>query len=62
MLFKSIHIIDEEKMEKLVAENNQYKKEIMKNKSQLEEQQHKIDEIMKLQEELEALVRVTSSS
>ena len=62
MLFKSIHIIDEEEMEKLVAENNQYKKEIMKNKSQLEEQQHKIDEIMKLQEELEALVRVTSSS
>jgi len=55
MLFKTIHTVDEEKMDELVKENNEYK-------SQLEEQQQKIDEIMKLQEELEALVRISSSS
>lgn len=56
MLFKSIHGIDEEAYEKLNAENNFYKKEIVKNEQKLEEQQKTINKIISNQRELEALL------
>jgi len=56
MLFKSIHQVDEEEHEKVKAENNFYKKEIVKNERIMEAQQKKIDEIKKNQEELEAMI------
>lgn len=56
MLFKSIHQIDEEAFEKVKAENNFYKKEIVKNERKLEEQQNTIDKIIENQRELEAML------
>lgn len=56
MLFKSIHQIDEEAFEKVKAENNFFKKEIVKNERKLEEQQNTIDKIIANQRELEALL------
>lgn len=58
MLFKSIYGVDEEAFEKLKTENNFYKKEIVKNEEKLNEQQQRINEIIKIQEELEDLVRL----
>jgi integrase len=56
MLFNQIHTIDEEEVEKLKQENNFFKKEIVKNESKMEEQQKRIDEIIRNQRELEALL------
>ena len=56
MLFKSIHTIDEEAFEKVKAENNFFKKEIVKNEQKLEEQQEAIIKIMENQKELEAML------
>lgn len=56
MLFKKIHEIDEEAFEKVKAENNFFKKEIVKNEQKLEEQQEVINEIITNQKELEALL------
>ena len=56
MLFKSIHAIDEEAFEKVKAENNFFKKEIVKNERKMEEQQEAIEKIMSNQKELEALL------
>ncbi len=56
MLFKEIHGISKETVEKLEKENNFYKKEIVRNESKLEEQQRTIDEIIKNQRELEAML------
>ena len=56
MLFKSIHTIDEEAFEKVKAENNFFKKEIVKSERKLEEQQEVINEIITNQKELEALL------
>lgn len=58
MLFKSIHTIDEEEYNKVQAENNFYKKEIVKNEQKMEEQQRLINEIKKNQEELEAMLKM----
>ncbi len=58
MLFKSIHTVDEEAYNELEKENRYYKKEIVKNEVKFEEQQKKIDEILKIQEELETLVKL----
>ena len=56
MLFKSIHAIDEEAFEKIKAENNFYKKEIIKNERKMEEQQEAINKIVANQKELETLL------
>lgn len=56
MLFKSIHGVDEEAFEKVKAENNFYKKEIVKNERKLEEQEKTITKIIENQKELEALL------
>jgi len=56
MLFKSIHAVDEEAYEKVKAENNFYKKEIVRNEQKLEEQQAKINQIIANQKELEAML------
>ena len=56
MLFKSIHGVDEEAFAKVKAENNFFKKEIVKNERKLEEQQDTIDKIIANQRELEALL------
>lgn len=56
MLFKSIHTIHEEEFEKVKSENNFYKKEIVKNEQKLEEQQQRINEIIRNQRELEAML------
>ena len=56
MLFKSINGVDEEAYEQLKTENNFYKKEIVKNESKLEEQEQKLNELIRNQKELEALI------
>lgn len=56
MLFKSIHTVDEEEFNKVRAENNFYKKEIVKNERKLEEQQNTIDKIISNQRELEKML------
>lgn len=56
MLFKEIHGISPETVEKLEKENNFYKKEIVRNERKMEEQQKTIDEIIRNQRELEALL------
>jgi len=56
MLFQQVHGIDEEAYEKLERENKFYKKEIVKNETKLEEQQRTINEIIKNQRELEAML------
>ena len=56
MLFKSIHTIDNEEYEKLNAENNFYKKEIVKNEVRLKEQERTIEQIIANQRELETLL------
>ena len=58
MLFKSIHGVDEEAFEKVKAENNFYKKEIVKNQQKVEEQQKVINKILNNQRELEALLKL----
>lgn len=56
MLFKSINGVDEEAYEQLKTENNFYKKEIVKNESKLEEQERKLNELIRNQKELETLI------
>lgn len=56
MLFKKSHQIDEEEVEKLKHENSFYKNEIVKNEVKLEEQQKRINEIIKNQKELEIML------
>lgn len=56
MLFKSINGVDEVAYEQLKTENNFYKKEIVKNENKLEEQERKLDELIRNQKELEALM------
>ena len=56
MLFKRIHGVDEEELNEVKKENEFYKKEIVKNENLLSEQQQRIDEIIKNQRELEALL------
>lgn len=56
MLFKSIHVINEEEFEKVKAENRFYMNEIVKNETKLEEQQRTIEQIINNQRELEAML------
>lgn len=56
MLFKKINGVDEEMFEQIRTENNFYKKEIVKNENKLEEQEKKLNELIKNQKELEALL------
>jgi hypothetical protein len=56
MFFKSIHGVDEETFEKVIAENSFYKKEIVKNEQKLEAQERTINQIISNQKELEALL------
>ena len=56
MFFKSIHGVDEETFEKVIAENSVYKKEIVKNEQKLEAQEKTINQIISNQKELEALL------
>lgn len=58
MLFKSIHQIDEEAYDKLEKENRFYMNEIVKNEQKMEEQQRRIDEIIRNQRELEKLLGI----
>ena len=60
MLFQSIHEIDKEAYDKLEKENDFYKQEIIKSETRMEEQQKRIDEIIKNQRELESLLGLTN--
>ena len=57
MLFKSIHTIDEEEYNKVKSENDFYKTEIVKNQKQMEEQDKKMEELWRIQKELEEMVK-----
>lgn len=56
MLFKEIHGVSQETVEKLEAENSFYKKEVMKNEQKIGEQEVLIREILQNQRKLEALL------
>lgn len=56
MLFKAIHGISKETVEKLERENNFYKNEVMKNEKKIGEQERLINEILENQKKLESLL------
>ena len=58
MLFKEIHGISSETVERLEAENNFYKKEIVKNEQKIGEQEVLIKQILENQKQLEAMLNL----
>lgn len=56
MLFQKIHGVDMDQYDEMKKENDFYKNEIVKNEQKMEEQKRTIDEIIKNQRELEAML------